>query len=379
MSVLCLWELTRSDSAGEMALAVVIYVSMLAALGFAALKVILLAKRSVSMHKNPAYMLYSDPACLNKWGFLYVQYRATAYYYVLPALAYILLKSVFIAFGQKASTVQAIGLVVIEAGWLVAASVVRPWMDKKTNVFNIAISAVNFLSAIFLLVFTGIFDQPGLVTGVMGVIFFIYNAVFALVLLILVLLASGYAIFSKNPDNRYQPMRDDRGSFIKSQDKLTTELDALGATARGDVKHNSYNNGHLSNDKESWSSDSHSNVGYSGVAAGSQQNVAHPVESNMPLFPSDSAEHGDAGHSGYHNQMYNDQHYNNSTSDYYPQGHNQPYGHDTSYDRAGSMNSQAQYQQQPYQQDYSNQYGGGQQGGYRQQGQTWQRGTGYEH
>lgn len=41
---------------------------------------------------------------------------------------------------------------------------------------------------------------------------------------------------SKNPDNRYQPMRDDRGSFIKSQQTLGhTELDALGATARGDT------------------------------------------------------------------------------------------------------------------------------------------------
>jgi hypothetical protein len=70
----------------------------------------------------------------------------------------------------------------------------------------------------------------------MGVIFFIKNAVFALVLLIMVLVSSGFAIFTKNPDTRYQPMRDDRGSFIKSQTQLTTELDALGATARGEGK-----------------------------------------------------------------------------------------------------------------------------------------------
>ena len=69
----------------------------------------------------------------------------------------------------------------------------------------------------------------------MGVIFFVYNAAFALVLLILVLVATAYAIFSKNPDTRYQPMRDDRGSFIKSQTQLNTELDALGVTARGDM------------------------------------------------------------------------------------------------------------------------------------------------
>jgi hypothetical protein len=42
---------------------------------------------------------------------------------------------------------------------------------------------------------------------------------------------------SKNPDMRYQPMRDDRASFIKSQQSMNDnqELDALGATARGDV------------------------------------------------------------------------------------------------------------------------------------------------
>lgn len=70
----------------------------------------------------------------------------------------------------------------------------------------------------------------------MGVIFFILNAAFALILLIMVLLATGFAIFSKNPDVRYQPMRDDRGSFIKSASQLNTELDALGATARGETK-----------------------------------------------------------------------------------------------------------------------------------------------
>lgn len=73
----------------------------------------------------------------------------------------------------------------------------------------------------------------------MGVLFFVINAVFALVILLMVLWASVWALVSKNPDTRYQPMRDDRGSFIKSQTNLgTTELDALGATARGDPKHN---------------------------------------------------------------------------------------------------------------------------------------------
>jgi hypothetical protein len=236
MCVLCLWELVERDSAAEVILALVVFISVTATLAWASWKVIRLAKKSTMMHKNPAYILYSDPACLNKWGFLYVQYRATAYYFVIALLAYILIKSFFIAFAQSAPVAQAIGLVIIEAVALIVVSTVRPFMDKKTNIFNICIAAVNFLNAIFLLIFSDVFSQPAMVSGILGVVFALYNVIFAAVLLVLVLIASIYAVASKNPDVRYQPMRDDRGSFIKSQSALTTELDALGATARGDTK-----------------------------------------------------------------------------------------------------------------------------------------------
>jgi hypothetical protein len=68
----------------------------------------------------------------------------------------------------------------------------------------------------------------------MGVIFFIVNAIFALVLLILVFVSSIYALFSKNPDVRYQPMKDE---LMKGGNPNgSTELDALGLAARGDMK-----------------------------------------------------------------------------------------------------------------------------------------------
>lgn len=236
MSILCLWQLVERDSAAEVILALVVFLSMAACLGWASFKVVSLAKKSVSMHKNPAYILYSDPTCLNKWGFLYVSYKATAYWFVIVLLAYTLCKAVFIAFAQSSPIAQAVGLVVVEAAFLIGASVLRPWMDKKTNVFNISIAAINFLNAIFLLVFSDAFGQPPMVSGVMGVLFAIYNIIFIFVLLIMVLVSSIYAIASKNPETRYQPMRDDRTSFIKSQSALTTELDALGETARGTGK-----------------------------------------------------------------------------------------------------------------------------------------------
>jgi hypothetical protein len=268
MTILCLWEFTQVDSPAEVVLAIFFFFGMTGTLAWAAMKVVRIAKRSVAMHKNPAYILYSDPSALNKWGFLYVQFRASAYYFILPTLVYIVIKGMFIAFGQNAGTVQAIALILIEAILLIGASVIRPWMDKSTNSFNIAICSVNFVNAIFLLVFTDVFNQPGLVTGVVGVVFFILNAAFSLVLLVLVLIATIYAFIRKNPDTRYQPMNDDRASFIKSQTQLTTELDALGATARGDVKGGYKHNLDLDDDNDSWSSDS----------------LRHPA--NMPLPPS---------------------------------------------------------------------------------------------
>lgn len=160
MCVLCLWELTQKDSAAEVILALFFFISMTVALVWAALKVVRIAKRSVNMHKNPAYILFSDPAALNKWGFLYVQFRATAYYFIIPLLIYILIKGMFIAFAQKNGIIQAVALLIIEAVFLIGVSILRPWMDKKTNAFNISIAAINFLNTIFLLVFSSIFNQP---------------------------------------------------------------------------------------------------------------------------------------------------------------------------------------------------------------------------
>lgn len=293
MTILCLWQFTRVDSAAEVVLAVFFFFGMVGTLAWASLKVVRLAKRSTEMHKNPAYILYSDPAALNKWGFLYVQFRASAYYFILPTLVYILVKGMFVAFGQKAGTVQAIAFLLIEAIALIAASVLRPWMDKSTNSFNIAICAVNFINTIFLVFFSEIFNQPGIVTGVMGVVFFVLNAAFSLVLLIMVLVATTYAFIRKNPDTRYQPMQDDRASFIKSQTALNTELDALGATARGDTKGGYKHNLDLDDDNDSWSSDSMRNPANQPLPPSTANSVVNynrepprsPIDPSLPLFP----------------------------------------------------------------------------------------------
>lgn len=127
-------------------------------------------------------------------------------------------------------------MLLIEAAALITASVLRPWMDKKINSFNIAICAVNFVNAIFLLIFTNVFDQPDIVTGVIGVVLWVLNAAATLILLLVLIISTIIVFFTDNPDGRYKFMADDRTSFMKSQSQLaaTGELDALAMTARGE-------------------------------------------------------------------------------------------------------------------------------------------------
>ncbi|KAJ9421862.1 hypothetical protein QL093DRAFT_2297921 [Fusarium oxysporum] len=332
MVILCLWEFTQQDSPAEVVLAVFFLLGMTFTLAWGASKVIRIARRSVAMHRNPAYILFSDPQALNKWGFLYVQFRASAYYFIVPVLVYTVVKAMFVALAQKNDVAQAVGFIIIEVGFLIAASVLRPWMDKPTNSFNIAIAAINFINAIFLLIFSNVFGLPKIVVGVVGVVLFVLNAAFALILLLMLIVSTALVFFRKNPDARYQFMADDRASFMKSQ----TPGDKAG-----------YSNKHLDLDEE----DSVSSESLRRRAEMNNQSQTSfqrgdvpprsPVNPAMPLFPAD----GQRPASPFRNASPN-----------------------------------------PYQQSTSNlsqqrSAGDSSPGGYRSQNNAspWQRGAGYEH
>ena len=199
-------------------------------------------------------------------------------------------------------------------------------------------------------------------TGVMGVVLFIINAAFALILLIMVLVSTVYAIVSKNPDTRYQPMRDDRGSFIKSQSQLNTELDALGATARGGMTQTGYKGRDIDDDDESYSSGSgkHDPAGVPlpPSTANSHRSPSRwndpprsPIDASMQMLPSDGTpRHGTP----------------TQYSDDPRRGYGGNHGFDNQYSGYGGQ--QQGYGEHPQQ-------------GHRQQNNTspWQRGAGYDH
>ena len=235
MCVLCMWELYHHDSAGEIVLAITMWLVISAVLGFATFKVWQRARIARALKQNPAYSLYSDPACLTKWGFIYTNYKATSYYFIFPLLAYTIIKGMVIAFGQGAPLAQSIVLLIVEALFMIATCVLQPYMDRPANGFCITVSVLNFINAIFILVFTDVFNQPTLMTGIMGVLFTLYNAIFMLALLIFLLIGFYYCIVLREPRAKYQPLADNRDSFRMSENRLTTELLPLEKAAQSDL------------------------------------------------------------------------------------------------------------------------------------------------
>ncbi|KAL1573762.1 TRP_N domain-containing protein [Candida albicans] len=217
IGLFCIWEFTVRDSAGIVVVAVFMLAVTVVLLLQAAVRVCLLGTKSVREYKNPAYLLFGDRKFLNRFGFLYFQYRADKYWYIFVSTTYIFLKSLIVAVLQNHGKPQSVIVWAIELIHLVVLIWIRPFMDKRTNVFNIIISIMNFINALFFMFFSDVFGQPSVVSSMMAVVYFILNAVFALFLLLFTVITCVLALLRDNPDSQYQPMRDDRVSFLNRQ------------------------------------------------------------------------------------------------------------------------------------------------------------------
>lgn len=293
ISVLAFWEFTQHDSAGTVVVAAFLLLITLALLAYATFRVVTYGQRSIKEHKNPAYLLYGDSKFLNRFGFIYVQYRADCFWFVSASLTYVFLKTLIVAVIQLHGRVQAVIVFAVELIYCVAVCWIRPFMDKRTNIFNITISVINTVNALFFMFFSYVFNQPQVVASVAAIVFFVVNAVFALYLLIFTIVTCVLAVVRKNPDTRYSPMKDDRVSFLPriggakgaaaANDRDDIELIALGASAMKGHEH-----AQAYDDEESFEDSSSTNrrAAYNSAYADSESNSKDSmVDSTEPQQP----------------------------------------------------------------------------------------------
>ncbi|KAF3385091.1 Flavin carrier protein 2 [Penicillium rolfsii] len=313
--VFSMWELYRRDSAAEVVLAITVWLVMTIILGSSTFGVFKHVRSSKGFSGTLTYPLYFDPSCLAKWGCLYVHYKAETFYFMIPLLVYTVVKGMIIAFAQHNAMAQAIVLLILEAGFLASTAIIRPYMNKKSNTFAIITAAINFVNAIFILVFSDIFNQPDLMTGIMGVLFFLYNAIFTLILTIFLLIGLFYACQLKEPTPGSQLLYENRASYkstkglIEMENRQTVELIALQEAATTEEYHQhqrpytplghstkSVSGLHLDLSNNVFS-DSRWNIDHG--HDGNIYNVRHsaappspfedPIEPTLPLIPSSSS------------------------------------------------------------------------------------------
>ncbi|VEU21902.1 DEKNAAC102832 [Brettanomyces naardenensis] len=237
--ILSLWEFTHIDSPAVAVLAVLLLVLALASMGWSCYKVLKFGRQSVEEHNNAAAILYGESNVLRRYGFLYTMLDASKYWFCAVILGYILVKSIFVALAQDSGKTQAMACFLIDLGYTIYMGRMTPYLDKPTNIMSLVINIVVTLNSFFFTFFSGIYGSPPAVASVLGLVFFIMNAAFSLLLLIYILFFACVVIFSKNPDARFSPAKDDRASFRKKHQSLYSapdgaqELLDLGQVARG--------------------------------------------------------------------------------------------------------------------------------------------------
>ena len=242
--LLCIWEFTQNNSRGCLAFAIIIFAVFMILMGVGTIRIIMEGLKSISQFKNPAYLLYGNEKFYFKYGFLYSQYLAKRYYWVGIHLFYLFIRALLISVLQQSGKVCACVIFAIEIIHTVVIIYFRPYMDKRTNVFNILIAVINLVNSVFFLFYSNVFRQPEVVSAVAAVVYFVLNAIFALVLLIFTIVTCTISLLHKNPDVQYEQVKDDRAAFMPNENMASQneemELAALGATAMQGQDRNSY-------------------------------------------------------------------------------------------------------------------------------------------
>ena len=164
---------------------------------------------------NPAALLYGDEYVLNKYGFFYTMFNANHYWWNALLMTYVFVKALFIGFAQASGKTQALAIFIIDLAYFIAIIRYKPYLDRPTNIVNILICTVTLVNSFLFMFFSNLFNQKYAVSAIMGWIFFIMNAAFSLILLLMILAFTTIILFSKNPDSRFRPAKDDRASFQK--------------------------------------------------------------------------------------------------------------------------------------------------------------------
>ncbi|CCK69849.1 flavin adenine dinucleotide transporter KNAG_0D00970 [Huiozyma naganishii CBS 8797] len=230
LTILSFWEFTEVDSGAVVVIACLFLILSVGLMIWAAYRTCFFAKKSIESYNNAAALLYGDERILHKYGFFYTMFNAKHYWWNLVLLSYMFFKALFIGFAQGSGKTQAFVTWIVDMLYMGAVIHYQPYLDRPTNLVNICMCTVTTINSFLFLFFSDLFGQPYQVSAIMAWVYFIMNAAFSFLLLLMILTFTGLALFSKNPDLRFRPAKDDRTSFQKHH--ATTDSDIPSSVAQ---------------------------------------------------------------------------------------------------------------------------------------------------
>lgn len=244
--ILSLFEFTVQDSPAVIVLACLTLILAIGIMVYSFWNTHLHGKSSLQRFNNPAALLYGETRVLHKFGFCYTMFNAQKYWFGMVLMVYGLVKAIFVSLCQGSGKVSSLVIFLLDLAYMIFLFIQSPYMNKPTNVLNYCMAVVVTINSLLFVFFSDLFGQPAQVASIMGWVFFILNAAFSFVLLMMIIGIIVLAVLSKNPDARFAPAKDDRTSFqrqssikYKKAEKTLTqeaqaqnELFALGAAAQ---------------------------------------------------------------------------------------------------------------------------------------------------
>ncbi|EPY51398.1 Trp-like ion channel Pkd2 [Schizosaccharomyces cryophilus OY26] len=210
MSALCMWEIYTRDSSALAFLSMYVIVDMAILLLYAFARTMQIIRKTGAISDPDAlFNLYSDTQHLMRWGFMYVSYRHRFFFLSFFLLIVILIRSMFIGFGQDSPVVQGCAMFAISVVVFFFMVVARPYATKHLNSMHIGISIVNMISGVFLLIMCKAFTVNELARQVIAIVFFAINAITMLVLIVGIFIRNIVVLLRRTKNGTYYRILDE--------------------------------------------------------------------------------------------------------------------------------------------------------------------------
>lgn len=236
IAVLCVWEYFQRDSPAMIVMACLFLIVFFSVMLWTFWRTFQFGQQSIKQYNNPAAILYGNETVVNKYSWFYSMFKTDFYWWGGVILAFFFCKSIVIACAQGSGKAQCLIIFIIDLIYFITIIRYKPFLDRVTNIINILMQTVNLVNSFLFMFFSNLFGQPAPVASIMAWVFFILNAAFSFILLMIVLFYTCMVLWSKNPDLIFKPVKDDRMAFTKAGEELDAnvadELFALGQTAK---------------------------------------------------------------------------------------------------------------------------------------------------